>query len=83
MSTAGNDHLNNNDFDSIIFSIKDRKLYVPVVTFQQQTIKNYQNVLAKDVYWNEYEIKCETKNMTNEFRYFPKSNLLESINYLF
>ena len=49
MSTAGNDHLNNNDFDSIIFSIKDTKLYVPVVTFQQQTIKNYQNVLAKDV----------------------------------
>ena len=52
LSAAGNDSLNNNDKDSngnnIIFTIKDTKLYVPVVTLSQETTKSYQNFLAKD-----------------------------------
>ena len=32
-----------------VFTIKDTKLYVPVFTYQQKTIKNYQNFLAKDL----------------------------------
>ena len=53
MSAAGNDNLNDENDDNgkkIIFTIKDAKLYVPVVTLsdQRETIKNYKNFLAED-----------------------------------
>ena len=47
MSAAGNDNTNANP-NNFIFTIKDTKLYVPVVLYHQETIKNYQNVLVKD-----------------------------------
>ena len=41
--------------------------------YNQNIVKNYQNVLAKYfeklVYCNEYKIKSENKNTTNEYRY--------------
>ena len=53
MSAAGNDNLNDENDDNgkkIIFTIKDAKLCVPVVTLsdQRETIKNYKNFLAED-----------------------------------
>ena len=45
-------HSNGDDedlYDNIIFDIKDRRLYVAVVTFQQKTIKSYNNFLEKDL----------------------------------
>ena len=43
--SAGNENLNDNNANNIIFTIKDTKLYVSIVTL----IKNYQNVIAKDL----------------------------------
>ena len=42
----GNENDNANADSNIIFTIKDTKFYVPVVTF---SAKNYQNFLAKDL----------------------------------
>ena len=74
MSAAGNKNPNdNNDANNIIFTTKETKLYVPVVLYQQETIKNYQKFLAKDLkdlFFKWIKAKCENKNMTNKFRYF-------------
>ena len=46
LSVAGTDNANSdNDDNNIIFTIKDTKLYVPVVTLSA----NYQNFLSKDL----------------------------------
>ena len=58
---------NNNNANNIIFTIKDTKLYVSVVTYQQQTIKIYQNFLAndfKDQFIGMNKTKNENKNTT-------------------
>ena len=44
LSTAGADYLTNDNSDNIIFWY-----YYHVVTYQQKTIKNYQNILVKDL----------------------------------
>ena len=50
MSATGNDNDNDNsNTNNITFTIKDTKLYVLVVTYQQKTIKIYQNFLIKDL----------------------------------
>ena len=53
MSVAGNEKKINEDANAnnIIFTIKNTKFHVPVVTRgnQQETIKNYQNFLGKDL----------------------------------
>ena len=36
----------------------------------------------RSLYWNEYETKTETKNTTNEYRYFLESNFV-GVNRLF
>ena len=38
-NSNNNNNNNNNHGNNIIFTIKDTKLYVSVVTYQQQTIK--------------------------------------------
>ena len=85
LSVGDNDNLNNIDSDRIIFTIKDTKLYVPVVTFSARDNQKLSKFLSKgferSVYWNEYKTKSKTKTTTNEYRYFFKS--LESIVYLF
>ena len=69
LSVAGTDNVNDNDSDNIIFTIRDTKLYVPVVTLS-----------VRDN--NEYKAKGDNKNATNEFRYFVESNFL-GVNRLF
>ena len=49
LSAAGNENVNDKDGKNIIFTIKDTKLYVPAVTLSARSIKNYQNVLLKDL----------------------------------
>ena len=79
LSAAGNGNAKGND-DNIIFTIKDTKLYVPVVTLSardnQKLTKPHSKGFERSVYWNEYKTKSENKNTTSEYRYFLKSNLV-------
>ena len=72
-----NDDANSNN---IIFTIKDTKLYVPVVTLSAKGNQNLLKLLSKgferSVYWNEYKTKSENKKTTIQFRYFVKSNFV-------
>ena len=75
LSTGPNDNTNANP-DYIIFTIKDTKLYVPVVTLSARNNQNLSKLLRKGferpVYWNEYKTKSENKNMANEYRCVSK-----------
>ena len=66
--------------NSIIFIIKDTKLYVPVITLSgrdsQKLPKIFSKGFERSLYWNEYKTKSENKNTANEYRYFFKSNFL-------
>ena len=70
---AAADNTDNNP-SSIVFTIKDTKLYVPVVNFPAKDNQKLSKLLSKgferSVYWNEYKTKSEGKNTTNEYRYF-------------
>ena len=46
LSAAGNDNANDND-DNIIFTIKDTKLYVPVVTLSARDNQKLTKLLSK------------------------------------
>ena len=85
MAAAGNDNANDND-DNIIFTIKDTKLYVPVVTLSAKDNQNLSKLLSKgferSVYWNKYKTKSDNKNRTNKFRYLLESNFV-AVNRLF
>ena len=66
--------------DGIIFTIKDTKLYIPVVTLSARDNQKLSKFLSKgferSVYENEYQTKSENKNTTNEYRYFLESNFV-------
>ena len=83
-SVAGTDNVNGNDYDNIILTIKDTKLYVSVLTLSARCNQKLSKLLSKgferSVYWNEYKTKSD--NMTNEFRYFLESNFV-GVNKLF
>ena len=69
LSAAGNDNIIDNNFDSnIMFTIKDTKLYVPVVTLSTKDNQKITKLLIKGfeilVYWNEYKTKSENKMVT-------------------
>ena len=49
MSAGGADNINNINSNSIIFTIEDTNLYVPVVTLSIRDNKNHQNFLTKDL----------------------------------
>ena len=86
LSAAGNDNANdNNNAKSIIFTIKDTKLYFSVVTLSARDKQKYQKFLANNLedQVNGYKTKSENENTTNEYRYFLELKLLESIYYLF
>ena len=76
----------NNDDNNIIFTIKDTKLYVPVVTLSARDDQKLSKLLSKgserSVYWNEYKTKSDSKYTINEFRFFLNQILLELIDYL-
>ena len=85
LSVFGNENGNANaDYNNVVFTIKDSKLYVPVVTLSAKGNKILSNFLSKgfesSVYWNEP--KSENKNTTNEYTYFMESNFL-GVNRLF
>ena len=66
------------DPNNIIFTIKDIKLHVPVITLSAKDNQKLSNILSKGferaVYWNEYKTKSENKNTTNGYRHFLESN---------
>ena len=88
LSVAGNENNINEDANAnnVIFTIKDTKLYVPVVTLLARDNKKLSKLLRKGSersnYWNQYKTKSETKTTTNEFRYFIESNCVR-VNRLF
>ena len=88
MSAAGIDnHVHENAIvNNFVFTIKDTKLYVPVVTLStrdnQKLSKLFGKGFGRSVYQNEYETKSESKTKTNEFGYFLESNFV-GVNRLF
>ena len=72
--------------NDIVFTIKDTKLYVPVVTLSARDNQKLSKLLSKgfekSVYCNEYKTKSENKNTTNENMYFLESNFV-GVNRLF
>ena len=91
MSAAGADNVDGSDDDNvsgnnIIFTVKDTKLCVPVVTLSARDNPKLSKLLSngfeRSVYWNEYKTKSENKNTKNEYRYFLKSNFV-GVNRLF
>ena len=70
LSAAGSDNVNNIDSNNIIFTIKDTKFYVPVVTLSARDNQKLSKLLSKgferSVYWNEYKTKSEIKKPTND-----------------
>ena len=81
-----NDINDNHNANNIIFTIKDTRLYVPVVTLSARDNQNLSKLLSKgferSAYWNEYNAKNENKNTTNEYRYFLESDFV-GVNRLF
>ena len=86
LSVGGTDNDDVNA-DNIIFSTKDTKLYILVVTLSAKENQKLSKLLSKWierlVYWNECKAKCENKNMkNNNCKYFFKSNFV-GVNRLF
>ena len=83
LSTASADNGNANS-SNFIFTIKNTKLYVHVVTWSARENQKLSKPLSKgferSVYWNKHKTKSD--NMTNEFRYFLESNFV-GVNKLF
>ena len=78
LDVAYNDKSNTNR-DNIVFTIKDTKLHVPVLTLSakdNKISKHFRKGCETSVYNNEYKTKSENKNATNEYRYFVKSNFV-------
>ena len=79
LSAAGTDNTSANP-SNIICTIKDTKLYAPVVTESANDNQKLSKLLSKgferSVYWNKYKTKSENKNMANEYRCFLKSNFV-------
>ena len=84
-SAAGADNKDANH-NNIIFTIKDAKSYVPVVTlsakYNQKLLKLISKGFERSVSWNEYKTKSENKNTANESRCFLESNFVR-VNRLF
>ena len=85
LSVDSADNINANP-NTIIFTIKDMKLYVPVVTLStkgnQKLSKLLNKGLERSVYWNEYKRKSDNKNTAIEYFYFFESNFV-GVNRLF
>ena len=76
-AVADNADANSNN---IIFTIKDTKLLVLVVTLSVKDNQKLSKPLSKrserPLYWNKYKGKSEMKETTNEYRYFLEPNRL-------
>ena len=77
LSVAGADNDDNN-LNNAIFTTKDTKLYVPLVTLSAKDNQKLSKFLSKgfetSVYWNKYTTKSENKDTKSKYKY-----LLESI----
>ena len=86
VADVGNNDNDGANSNNIIFTKKDRKLYVPVVTLSAKDNQTLSKFLSKRFersgYWNEYKTKNENKTTTNEYRYFLESNFV-GVNRLF
>ena len=86
LPSAGNENDVNDNANNIIFTIKDTKFYVLLVTLSaadsQKLLKVFSKGFERLVYWNGFKTKGENKNKANEFRYFLESNFL-GVNRLF
>ena len=85
MSAVFSDNANAKS-NNIISLSKTQSYMFLLQLYHQETIKNYQNFFSRgferSVYWNEYKMKSENKNTTNEYSYFLESNFV-GVNRLF
>ena len=72
LSAAAPGNVNdNNKANNIIFTIKNTKLYVLVVTLSALKLsKQFSKGFERSVYQNEYKTQNENKNTTNKYRFF-------------
>ena len=79
MSVAGADN-NYANSNNVIFTIKDTKLYVPVVTLSRKDSHKLSKLLSKGSkrYWNciGMNIKQKVRDGTYQYRSFLESNFL-------
>ena len=89
MYAAGteNNITENSNFNNIVFTIKDTKLYVPAVTLSGKDNKKLSKLLSKEfersVYWNEYKQKVRIKIQQMNLDIFLNQTLLELLDCLF
>ena len=88
LSANGNDHVNHNDqVKNIIFTIKDLKVYVPIVTLSardnQKLPKPLNKAFADQVIEMNIKRKVRSKIRQKNIDIFLNQILLESIDYLF
>ena len=73
LSADGADN-NNANSNNIIFTIKGKKLYVPVLNVSTKDNQKLSKLISigfeRSVYWNRWKTKSENKNTTNEYRKF-------------
>ena len=69
LTTTSADNTDAN-LNNIIFTIKNTKLYVPVVTLSAKDNQKLSKLLIKGferyVYWSKYKAKCKNKIQINE-----------------
>ena len=79
LAPPGDDNFNANTND-VIFTLKDTKLYIPVVDLSTENNQEISKFLSKrfetSVYSNEYKTKIENENATNEYSYFLESTFV-------
>ena len=76
MFSTGNDVIDNNNANNIVFTIKDTKLFLPVLSLSAKDNKRLSKLLKlqgfqKSAYWNEYKTK----------RYLQRKELWMLFNY--
>ena len=89
LSAAGNNNEHDRS-DDIMFTIKDTKLYIPVVTLsardEQKLLKFLSKKFECSFYWNEHKTKGENKNKLFQFIQLKipilKDLKIENITYL-
>ena len=73
MFAAGADNTNANP-NSFIYTMKDTKLSIPVVTLWAKDNQKLSKLLSKgferSVNWNEYKTQSENEDTTNKYRHF-------------
>ena len=86
LSAHGTENANGTNSDSIVFTINDTKLHVPVVALSARDNQKLSKLLSKvfetSVYGNECKTKSENKNAKNVYRHFLESNFV-GVNRLF